>query len=111
VKSKDINTVLSALLSILEWYLEDVKKETLDFSEIGLKTKEKQYIDFVTMALADGVISESERNFLDTKIRELSLPLVRAKQIEEDLFLKLGKTSHPPKVEVEPIVSQSEDKL
>ena len=91
VKSKDINTVLSALLSILEWYLEDIQKETLDFSEIGLKNKEKQYIDFVTMALSDGVISNSEREFLNKKIRELGLSPEKAKLIEEELFLKLGK--------------------
>jgi len=86
VKSGELGSVLSALLNVLVWYLEDVRKEKLDFSEIGLKNKEKQYIDFVTMALSDGVISNSEREFLNSKIRELGLSLEKAKFIEEEIL-------------------------
>ena len=88
VKSGELGSVLSALLNVLVWYLEDVRKEKLDFSEIGLKNKEKQYIDFVTMALSDGVISNSEREFLNSKIRELGLSLEKAKFIEEEILQK-----------------------
>ncbi len=107
VKSGELGSVLSALLNVLVWYLEDIRKEKLDFSEIGLKNKEKQYIDFVTMALSDGVISNSEREFLNTKIRELGLSPEKAKLIEEELFLKLGKPASTPEVQSPP--PQSED--
>jgi hypothetical protein len=89
-----LGSVLSALLNVLVWYLEDIRKETLDFSEIGLRAKEKQYIDFVTMALADGVIGNSQREFLNTKFRELGLSNEKAKIIEDELFLKFGKPNY-----------------
>jgi len=94
VKSGELGSVLSALLNVLVWYLEDIRKETLDFSEIGLRAKEKQYIDFVTMALADGVIGNSQREFLNTKFRELGLSNEKAKIIEDELFLKFGKPNY-----------------
>jgi formylglycine-generating enzyme required for sulfatase activity len=109
VKSGELGSVLSALLNVLVWYLEDVRKEKLDFSEIGLKNKEKQYIDFVTMALSDGVISNSEREFLNSKIRELGLSLEKAKFIEEEILQKFGKLVSSPEVQVQNPSLHSED--
>ena len=89
----ELSSVLNALLQVLIWYLKDIQKETLDFSNIGNKSKEKQYRDFVEMALGDGVISETERKFLDSKCIELGLSPERAQAIEEELSASKGKAT------------------
>jgi formylglycine-generating enzyme required for sulfatase activity len=109
IKKDDLEPILILLLNVIKWYLEDIRKEELDFSNVGLKSREKQYSDIIKSAIlaSDGVITSNARKHLDAKVQELGIPLEKAKLIEEELLLKLGKPASTPEVQSPP--PQSED--
>ena len=82
VKLGDLFSVFNCLFNILVWYIQDLMGEKIDYSKVGLRYKEKYISDLYKVALADGEINNNEQIFLDSKIKELSLPLDRIKNID-----------------------------
>jgi formylglycine-generating enzyme required for sulfatase activity len=79
-----LDSIQNALLHVLVWYLEDKQKDVTQ--GIGSTAFEKQYRDFVKMALSDGIISIEDRRLLDDKSLELKLTFQQAQRIEKELM-------------------------
>jgi formylglycine-generating enzyme required for sulfatase activity len=80
-----LDSIQNALLQVLVWYLEDKQKDITQ--GIGSTSFEKQYRDFVKMALSDGIISMEDRRLLDDKSLELKLTYQQAQRIEKELMI------------------------
>jgi formylglycine-generating enzyme required for sulfatase activity len=82
--NSSLDSIQNALLHVLVWYLEDKQKDITQ--GIGSTSLEKQYRDFVKMALSDGIISMEDRRLLDDKSLELNLTYQQAQRIEKELM-------------------------
>jgi len=80
-----LDSIQNALLHVLVWYLEDKNRDVT--GRIGSTAFEKQYRDFVKMALSDGIISIEDRRLLDEKSQELNLTFQQAQRIEKELMI------------------------
>jgi formylglycine-generating enzyme required for sulfatase activity len=81
-----LDSIQNALLHVLVWYLEDKNRDVT--GRIGSTAYEKQYRDFVKMALSDGIISIEDRRLLDDKSQELNLTFQQAQRIEKELMIQ-----------------------
>ncbi len=59
--------------------------QTIDDVSNNISVNENEYIDILTMAYLDGVISSSEREILDRKAKNLGLTRERADELEEQI--------------------------
>ena len=84
-KVTELTSVLNALFNIIRWYLEEVEGVLLDFTNIGIDKKKEQYRDLVMMAYADGILDQSEKNFLEVKRMDLELSKEDAQEIETEI--------------------------